>query len=72
MEIICSAIHYHDSKNEVDAPIDEVLKGVDVIDHSLSDLTKEVKEHENVRYAKLYAELGLECVSIMNSEGLWN
>ena len=59
MEIICSAIYHHDSKAEVDGPLDEVLKDADVIDHSLSDPTKEVKAHELARFSKLCEELGL-------------
>ena len=39
--------------------LDEILKDADVIDHSLSDPTKEVKVHEVARYAKLCEELGL-------------
>ena len=39
--------------------MDEILKDADVIDHSLSDPTKEVKVHEQARYIKLCAELGL-------------
>ena len=58
-EIICSAIYHHDSKAEVDAPMDEILKDADVIDHSLSDPTKEVKAHEKERYMRLCAEMGL-------------
>lgn len=58
-DVICSAIWHHDSKAEVDGPMDEILKDADVIDHSLSDPTKEVKAHEVARYAKLCAELGL-------------
>ena len=58
-DIICSAIGHHDSKAVVDAPMDEILKDADVIDHSLSDPTKEVKAHEKARYAKLCEELGL-------------
>ena len=58
-EIICSAIWHHDSKAETDGPMDEILKDADVIDHSLSDPTKEVKLHERERYANLCAELGL-------------
>lgn len=57
-DVICSAIRHHDGKAEVDAPLDEILKDADVIDHSLSDSTKEVKPHEQVRYAKLCGELG--------------
>ena len=57
-DVICSAILHHDSKAETDAPMDEILKDADVIDHSLSDPTKEVKPHEQARYAKLCGELG--------------
>jgi len=58
-DIICSAIAHHDSKAEVDSPMDEILKDADVIHHSLSEPTKEVKPHEQARYLKLCAELGL-------------
>ena len=58
-EIIYDAIHNHDSKASVDAPMDEVLKDADVIDHSLNDPTKSVKEHEQARYEKLCAEFGI-------------
>ena len=59
-EIICSAIRHHDSKSEVDGPMDEVLKDADVIHHSLGDPTKEVKAHELARYEKLCREFGFE------------
>ena len=58
-DVVCSAIWHHDSKAEVDGPMDEILKDADVIDHSLSDPMKEIKAHEVARYAKLRAELGL-------------
>ena len=58
-DVVCSAIWHHDSKAEVDGPMDEILKDADVIDHSLSDPTKEVKAHEVARYAKLCEDLGL-------------
>ena len=58
-KIICSAIWNHDSKSEVDAPMDEVLKDADVLDHSLADPTKAVKEHEQARYSKLCKEFEL-------------
>ena len=57
-DIICSAIWHHDSKAEIDSPMDEVLKDADVIHHSLGDPTKEVKEHEKMRYEKLCREFG--------------
>jgi HD superfamily phosphodiesterase len=56
---ICSAIYNHDSKAEVNEPMDEILKDADVIDHSLADPTKAVKEHEQARYSQLCNELGL-------------
>ena len=59
MDVICTAIRHHDSKAETGGPMDEILKDADVIDHSLSDPTKEVKPHEVARYARLCAELGL-------------
>ena len=58
-DVICAAIRHHDSKAEVDGPLDEILKDADVIDHSLSDPTKAVKALEFARYAKLCEELGL-------------
>ena len=57
-DVICAAIRNHDGKAEVDGPLDEILKDADVIDHSLSDPTKEVKAHEAARFGKLCAELG--------------
>ena len=58
-DIICSAIRHHDSKEETDAPMDEILKDADVIHHSLADPTKEVKEHEQERYVRLCDEFGM-------------
>ena len=57
-DIICSAISHHDSKDRIDAPMDEILKDADVIHHSLGDPTKEVKAREQERYEKLCAEFG--------------
>ena len=57
-DIICSAIRHHDSKDQVDSPMYEVLKDADVIHHSLGEPTKEVKEHEKARFAKLSEEFG--------------
>ena len=57
-DIICSAIWHHDSKDQVDSAMDEVLKDADVIHHSLGDPTKEVKEHEKIRFANLSEQFG--------------
>ncbi len=59
-DVICSAIYHHDDKYVTDdAPMDELLKDADVIDHSFKDPSKAVKEKEQARYEKLCAELGL-------------
>ena len=58
-DIICSAVWHHDSKDQMDSPMDEVIKDADVIHHCLGDPTKEVKEHEKARYARLCQEFGL-------------
>ena len=57
-KIICSAIRHHDSKADIDSPMDEILKDADVLHHSLGDPAKDIKEHEKKRYEKLCEELG--------------
>lgn len=59
-QIICSAIYHHDDKLIIDSPMDEVLKDADVIHHCMNDLSKEVKEKEQVRYAALRKEFGID------------
>ena len=56
--LICSAIWHHDSKDQIDSSMDEILKDADVIHHSLGDPTKDAKEHEKARFEKLSAEFG--------------
>ncbi len=58
-EIICTAIDHHDGKAMVNGPMDEILKDADVLDHSLTDPTREIKEHEMERYRKLCTEFGM-------------
>ena len=58
-DIICRAIEHHDSKENVNAPMDEILKDADVLHHSLGDPTKEIKPHEKERFEKLCEEFGL-------------
>lgn len=57
-DIICSAIYHHDDKLDVDSAFDELLKDADVIDHSLTDPSKDVKEKEVARFEALKEELG--------------
>ena len=58
-EQICSAIYHHDDKLTVDSPMDEVIKDADVIHHCMNDLSKQVKEKEQVRFEKLCDEFGM-------------
>ena len=60
IDTICSAIWHHNDKENTDSPMDEVLKDADVIDHSLTDPTKAVKEHEMERFLRLCEEFGIE------------
>lgn len=51
------------SRRLINIPVirqDFVLKDADVIDHCLTDPTKEIKEKERNRYEKLCKEFGLE------------
>ena len=56
---ICQAIARHDDKDRVDTPFDELLKDADVMDHTLHDVTKEIKAKEQTRFASLCKEFGL-------------
>ncbi len=58
-DMICSAIFHHDDKLVTDEPMDEVLKDADVIHHCMNDLSKAIKEKEQVRFDKLCAEFGM-------------
>ena len=57
-QIICSAIWHHDTKDQIDSAMDEVLKDADVLHHSLGDPTKDVKAHEQARFEQLAEEFG--------------
>lgn len=56
-DIICSAIYHHDDKLTKDGPMDEVLKDADVIHHCMNDLSKPVKEKEQARFDRMFAQL---------------
>ncbi len=58
-DMICSAIYHHGDKHVVDGPMDEVLKDADVIHHCMNDISKPVKEKEQVRFGKLCGEFGM-------------
>ncbi len=57
-EMLCSAIYHHSDKDQIDSPMDEILKDADVIHHCLGDPTKEIKPHELERYNSLSKEFG--------------
>ena len=59
IDIICSAIYHHDDKATIDSPMDEVLKDADVMHHVMNDLSKPIKEKEQLRYDNLCKEFGL-------------
>lgn len=58
-DMICSAIYHHGDKHVVDGPMDEVLKDADVIHHCMNDISKPVKEKEQMRFEKLRGEFGM-------------
>lgn len=60
IEQICQAIYNHSSKGQVDAPLDEVLKDADVLQHCLFDPTDRIPKKERERYEQLKKELGLQ------------
>ena len=59
IDVICSAIYHHSSKEISHAPFDEVLKDADVMQHCLYNPLFEVMKHEKERFGKLKEEFGL-------------
>lgn len=57
---ICQAIYNHSDKDRVDAPLDEILKDADVLQHCLYDPSDKIPKKERARYQALKAELGLK------------
>lgn len=54
---ICNAIAHHSDKNNVHAPLDEVLKDADVLQHCLHNPSQPPQEKHADRYAALLEEL---------------
>lgn len=54
---ICSAIAHHSDKDKVHAPLDEVLKDPDVLQHCLHNPSQPPQEKHAGRYAALLEEL---------------
>lgn len=59
VDMVCSAIHNHSDKSNVHAPMDEVLKDADVLQHALYNPLEPVAEKERVRFAALKQEFGM-------------
>ena len=59
IDVICSAIYHHSSKEITHAPFDEVLKDADVMQHCLYNPLFEVMKHEKERFGKMKEEFGL-------------
>lgn len=54
---ICNAIAHHSDKNKIHAPLDEVLKDADVLQHCLHNPSQTPNEKHAERYAALLEEL---------------
>lgn len=59
INLVCGAIRNHNAKASVQAPLDELLKDADVMQHVLYNPMLEVKESEQVRFKHLAEEFDL-------------
>lgn len=59
IEMICSAIHNHSTKDDTFSSFDEVLIDADVIQHALYNISVPVKEHFKARFEKIVNEFQL-------------
>lgn len=60
IKIIREAIYYHSDKDMIHAPLDEVLKDADVMQHCLYNPLQPIKMQKKVRYEKLMIEFGIQ------------
>lgn len=60
IQLVCQAIYNHSNKAEIHAPLDEILKDADVLQHCLFDPSDKIPKKERARYQALKAELGLK------------
>lgn len=54
--LICTAIYNHSDKLSEHGVLDEILKDADVMQHTLYDPMREVKQHEQQRYDSMKME----------------
>ena len=59
VDLICSAIHNHSSKDRICSAFDEVLIDADVFQHCLYNVTMPIAEHEKMRFENLVKEFAL-------------
>lgn len=57
MDAVCSAIAHHSDKDQIQAPLDEILKDADVLHHCLHHPTMPPSEKEAARYNALLDEI---------------
>ncbi len=57
INVICTAIYNHGDKSHIHNSFDEILKDADVLQHTFYNPLFEIKEHEQMRYNNLVAEL---------------
>lgn len=59
IDSVCGAIYNHSDKALVHAPLDELLKDADVMQHALYNPLFEVKQAEQIRFGYLIEEFNL-------------
>ena len=59
INVVCTAIYNHRDKLVVQAPLDELLKDADVMQHVLYNPLCKIKEEEEKRFSSLKMEFGL-------------
>lgn len=60
IEVVAHAIYYHSDKQTVHAPMDEILKDADVLNHCLYNPLADVSAHEVERFERIKKELDIQ------------
>lgn len=58
-DLICTAIYNHSDKAMIHAPLDEILKDADVMQHVLYNPSFDIKQQEQKRFSSLKIEFDL-------------
>jgi len=59
LELICTAIQHHSTKNEIHDVYSELIKDADVLSHHFFNTSLPIVEGEEIRLEKLFDEIGL-------------